>query len=240
MKRNALIAALTVMATSLGAAPKDDVDAAIKKLAGSENYQWKTTVDAGGGFGSGTTSGKTSKDGLIMVSRTMGDNTTEGVLKGEKGAVKTDDGWQSFDELQAAGGGGRGRGGRGFFIRNTRTPAAEAADILGKLKEVKGADGTYSGDLTAEGAGSLMTLGFGRGRGARGGGGTPPPAPSNAKGSAKFWIKDGVLAKYEFHVEGAIAGPNGDFDIDRKTTVEISGLGSTKVEVPADAQKKLE
>lgn len=233
--------ALAMLTGSLAAAPKEDVQGAIKKLGDADNYSWKSTVEAVGGFGSSSTAGKTSKDGLITVSRTFGENTTEAALKGEKGAVKTDDGWQSFEEMQAnAGGGGRGRGRGAFGLRNTKTPVAEATDLLGKLKEVKSADGVYSGDLTTEGVGSLMAFGGGRGRGGRGGADAPaPPAPTNAKGTAKFWVKDGALTKYEFHVQGTLAGPNGDFEIDRTTTVEVSAVGSTKIEVPEEAKKKL-
>ena len=61
----------------------------------------------------------------------------------------------------------------------------------------------------------------------------------DAKGSAKFWIKDGVLAKYEFKVTGSMNFNGNDIDVDRTTTVEIKDVGSTKVEVPEGAKKKL-
>ena len=41
---------------------------------------------------------------------TRGDNEIVVVRKGEKGAVKTPDGWQSFEELQSNNQGGQGQG----------------------------------------------------------------------------------------------------------------------------------
>ena len=54
-----------------------------------------------------------------------------------------------------------------------------------------------------------------------------------------FWIADGKLAKYQTHVSGTVSFNGNDRDIDRTTTVEISDVGSTKIDVPDDAKKKL-
>src|SRR5439155_13884138 len=90
----------------------------------------------------------------------------------------------------------------------------------------------YSGDLTEDGAKSLLTFG------GRGGGGNAPEI-SGAKGAVKFWVKDGVLSKYEFKVQGKVSFNGNDRDIDRTTTVEIKDVGTTKVNVPEEAKKKL-
>jgi hypothetical protein len=66
------------------------------------------------------------------------------------------------------------------------------------------------------------------------------PAVSNAKGSVKFWIKDGDLVKYEFKVQGTIRFNETDVDIDRTTTVEIKDVGKTKVDVPEEAKKAVQ
>ena len=61
---------------------------------------------------------------------------------------------------------------------------------------------------------------------------------SGLKGSAKFWVTDGVLSKYENSIEGEAPGFNGqEMDMTRTTTVEIKDIGTTKVEVPAEAKK---
>jgi hypothetical protein len=62
----------------------------------------------------------------------------------------------------------------------------------------------------------------------------------NAKIALKMWVKDGVLNKITTHVTGTINFNGEDRDIDRTTTVEISDIGSTKVELPDEAKKKLE
>jgi len=244
MKRNLLVATLVLSAGSLLAADlKDEVTAAAKKLADNGNYSWKQTTEnagGGGGFGGGASEGKTQKDGLVWVSREGRDNATiVSVRKGEKGAVKTQDGWQSLAELRAAaqggGGGGGGRGGfMGAMMRNFKAPAVQAQDLAAATKELKKDGDVFTSDLTEEGAKAQLSFGGGRGGNANG------PEISGAKGSVKFWIKDGVLAKYELKVKGTMSFNGNDRDIDRTTTVEIKDIGSTKIELPDEAKKKLE
>ena len=261
MKRNLLMALALMTAGSLLADGKDDVTAAAKKLASAGNYSWSSTTEnanAGGGGGGGggggngggqrrgggrggfggPVSGKTEKDGYTMVTFGTGDNAMQGVTKGTKGAMQTQDGWQSIAELTAdnGGGGGGGGGNRGMFaarrLQNLKTPAAEVEALLGKVKELKKGEDGYSGDLTEEGVKSLMTFG---GRGGNGNG----PEISDAKGSVKIWIKDGAIAKYQTHTMGSISFNGNDRKIDNTTTVEIKDVGTTKIEVPEDAKKKM-
>jgi len=117
-------------------------------------------------------------------------------------------------------------------MQNYKAPAAEAEDIMGKAKDLTKSDDVYSGDLTEEGAKSLMAFG-----GRRGGG--QAPAISKAKGSVKFWIKDGVLTKYQLKLQGTVNRNGEDMDIDRTTTVEIKDVGTTKVSVPDEAKSKM-
>ncbi len=241
---------LAVFATaSLLAEPKDDVQGAIKKLTEASSYAWSTkTENAGGGgggggrggFGAGPSSGKVAKDGYAIITRTIGENTIETVIKGEKSVTKNQEGaWQTPEEMAAAragGGGGGGRGfGRGGFGGANALPASQAQGLLTGVKELKSADGVFSGELTKEAVASRLAFG-----GRRGGGGEAPPAPADAKGSAKFWVKDGVLTKYEFNVQGTMSFNGNDFPINRTTTVEIKDVGTTKVEVSEDAKKKLQ
>ncbi len=55
----------------------------------------------------------------------------------------------------------------------------------------------------------------------------------------QYWVKDGVLAKMELHLSATVAGRNGDREISRTTTHEFKDIGTTRVEVPEDAKKKL-
>lgn len=226
---------LSVLALAAHADPAADVKAAAKKLGDSSNYSWKSTVE--GGFGAGATEGKTEKDGYTMLSLTMGDNTVEALMKGDRAAVKLQDGWKSLADAGGQGAAGQPNPGRfiGRNVQNFKAPAAQADELAGKAKELAAADGAIAGDLTEDGAKALMA--FGRRGGANAN--ATPPAISNAKGSIKFWIKDGVLAKMQLNVQGSISFNGQDRDINRTTTVEIKDVGSTKLEVPDEAKSKL-
>jgi len=232
MKRHMTIGTLALLAGSLLAAdtgPKDEVTAAAKKLADKDNYAWKQTTEnaGGGGFGGGASEGKTEKDGYTWLSMTMRDNTVEALKKGDKGAIKTQDGWKSISEATS------GDPGPGTFIarrmQSFKAPAAQAQDLAGAVKELKKDGDVYAGDFTEEGAKSQLTFG---GRGGN-------VEISGAKGSVKFWVKDGMLSKYEIKVQGKVTYNGNDRDIDRTTTVEIKDIGATKIQVPAEAKPKL-
>ena len=88
----------------------------------------------------------------------------------------------------------------------------------------------FDAELTEAGAKEMLSF-----RGRQGGDG---PAVSGAKGTAKFWMKDGVVSKIEYHLQGSINFNGQDRDIDRTTTIEIKDVGTAKVEVPEEAKKK--
>ena len=232
MKKNTMLCAAALLAVSLNAAdssPKDEVTAAAKKLGEKPNYSWKATVvvPEGGQFRPGPTEGKTEKDGFTHVTITFGDNTTQAVLKGENAAVTDPEGgWQSLKDLDNAEGSRRFLG---FFVRSIKTPAVQAAELVDGAKNLKKDGEAYSSELTEEGVKALLTF-------RRGGDG---PTISNAKGTVKFWVKDGVLAKFEFKVAGKVSFNGNDREIDRATTIEIKEIGTTKVNVPDAAKKKL-
>jgi len=226
MKRNILCLCLCLVVSPLFAAesgPKDDVIAAAKKLAEKSNYSWKTTVvvPESSQFKPGPTEGMTEKDGFTYVTMTFGDNKTEAAMKGEKAVVTNRDGdWQLASELE--GGEGRGRF-LGRMVRNLKAPAAQATELAGVTKELKKDGDAYSGDLTDEGAKAQFRFG----------------TVSNPKGSVKFWLKDGVLTKYEYKVTGTVDFNGNEVDVDRATTTEVKDVGTTKVNVPEAAKKKL-
>lgn len=247
---------MVLVAGSLMAADKDDVSAAIAKLAAADNYSWKSTTtnipppgadaNAGGGrrggrgFGGGAVEGKVQKDGLIYVSMPGRGGVTEGYVKGTKGAVKAGDdaSWTSFADATADDGNG------GFNIaamtarrvQNTKSPADTAKDLLSKTKSVTKTGDFYTAELTEDGAKTMITGGFG---GFRGGGGGQGPDITGAKGTVKFWVKDGMLTKYETDVQGSIDFGGNSRDMHPMTTVEVREVGTTKIDVPADAKKSL-
>ncbi len=236
MKKNILFGAVLLMAGSLLAAdstPKDDVTAAAKKLADT-SYSWKQTLDLGPNsqFTPGPTEGKTEKDGYTWLSSSFQDNTSIGLSKGKKVAVKTDEGWKTAEELGDGGGGFDPNTFMARRMQNLKTPADEIQDIVSKTGELKKDGDVISGDLTKEGAESMLTFGFGRRGGNR-------PPPKDAKGSVKIWLKDGAISKYETKVSGKVDRQGEEMDIERTTTIDIKDVGNTKIEVPDDAKKKL-
>lgn len=240
MKRNLLSGLMILLAVQLPAAdtnPQTVVKNAAAALGNQASYSWKTTVEVANNspFRPGPTEGKTEKGGYTYLKMSFGDNENEAVLKGTNGAIKTpDSGWLSLAEAAKDDGGG------GFnptlflarMMQNFKAPAVQAADLAGLVKELKEGTNGISGDLTEDGAKALLTFR------PRGGGGEGPTV-SNAKGSAKFWIQNGQLARYQFHVQGTVSFNGNDRDVDRTTTVEIKDVNKTRIEVPDDAKKKL-
>jgi len=236
MKKNILFGALLFAAGSLLAAdsaPKDDVTAAAKKLADT-SYSWKMTMDLGPNspFQPGPTEGKIEKDGYTWLSSSFQDNTSVGIAKEKKVAVKTDEGWKTAEEIGDGGGGFDPNTFMARRLQNLKAPAAEIQDIVSKVGELKKDGDVISGDLTKEGAESLLTMGF-----RRPGGNRPPP--KDAKGSVKIWLKDGEVSKYETKVSGKVDRNGEEQEMERTSTTEIKDVGKTKIEVPDDAKKKL-
>ena len=234
MKKSILFGAVVLMAGSLMAAdssPKDDITAAAKKLAG-DSYSWKQTLDLGPNapFTPGPTEGKTEKDGYTWLSSSFRDNTTVGLAREKKVVVKTDDGWKTAEEIGDGGGGFNANAYMARRLQNLKAPAADIQDLVSKTVEIKKDGDVYSGDLTEDGAKALLTAGFRRNN---------ANPPTNAKGSVKFWVKDGAITKYETKGTGKGQFNGESMDIERTTTVEIKDVGKTKVEVPDDARKKL-
>jgi hypothetical protein len=234
MKKTILCCATMLAAWSLSAAdPKDDITAAAKKLGEQANYSWKSTVVVpdDSPFRPGPTDGKTEKDGYTCVKSSFGDNTMETVKKGEKSAFTNPDGeWQTPEEAGQQEGPGRFMAG---MARNLRPPAEQAVEVANGVKEFKADGDAIGGDLTEEAAKNLLRM-------RRGGGNGGGPTISDAKGSAKFWIKDGLLSKYELKVSGKVEFNGNEMNQDRTTTVEIKDVGATKIEVPEAAKKKIE
>ena len=134
---------------------------------------------------------------------------------------------------------GKDDGGGGFnptmfvahVVQNYKLPAVEAANLAGYAKELKQDTDWISGGLTEAGAKELLSFRWRDG---------DAPTVSNPKGSAKFWIKDGGLVKYQFHVSGTINFNGDDHDIDRTTTVVVKDVDTTKIDVSDEVKKKLE
>jgi len=228
MRLSVWVLALLCFVKLCAADDKKDVLHAVRKLAEKPNYSWRATTRIEGSANNwrpGPLEGKAEKGGFIHFASSFGENNYEVAIKGERHAIKRDGQWQSADELPSD---------QEWIARRLKAfkaPPAEAEDLASKTKELKRSDGgIYSGDLTDVGIKEI----FARGR--RG-----ASDPKNARGSAKFWIKDGALIKYEYNLKGTIkVGDDGrEVEVDRTTTVELKDVGSTKLALPEEAKKKL-
>ena len=237
MKKILCSSLAVLMAAPLFAAdsPKDSVTAAANALGAEKNYSWHQSVEvpANSQFKPGPTEGKTETGGYTAVTVTFNDNTSQAIIHGTNVAVKADGDWQTAAEATADNGGGFNP--TAFLARmaqNLKAPAAEAATLAGQAKELTAGTNGIAGELTEDAAKNLLAFR----RRAVGN----PPNVANAKGSVTFWVADKKLAKYQYHVSGTVSFNGNDRDVDRTTTVEIKDVGTTKVEVPDDAKKKLE
>lgn len=207
------------------------VNAAISKLNTAPNYSWTVNVQIPNApFTPAPVNGVAEKDGYAVVTQDFNGNTMQAVFKGGQIAIKGEDGWVSIadaDDQTAMMGG---------FLVGPGTPIAEANKILRDAGDLStDTNGVIGGNFTDAGATDQMTFPSRNGN-------TPPP-PKDAKGSLQFWLNpDDSLARYETHLTAKIAfGPDQDpqdFEVTR--TVEIHDVGTTKVNVPADALKVLE
>jgi hypothetical protein len=233
MKEKILFGAIALLAGSLLAAdsnPQDAVKDAAKKLGEKDNYSWTTTIDLGSDM-TGTIEGKAEKGGATLLTLSAVGQGMDAVFKGNKGVLKLDDGWQSISEVAT----NSDQGGPPRIVARVlqayRVPAQEAADLAVKPKELKLADGVYSGDLSADAIKEMLKFGMqAAGRSLD---------ISGAKGSVKFWLKDGSLTKYEYSVQGTVTFGGNDRDVDLKNTVVLKDVGTTKLIVPEEAAKKL-
>jgi hypothetical protein len=218
--------------------PKDDIQAALQKLADSPNYSWTTTIE--GGFGRGPQEGKTQKDGLTWLSIQMRDNSYEILARDGKVAIKTPDGWKTASEIESSDDGDQPSPDRfaAMIGRNLRTPATQALEWTGKLQNIQKTDDGYTADLPTDAAERLLTF---RRRPTTNPDDSNAPQISvkNAKASATFTIKDGELTKMALHTSGTVTFNDNDRDVDRTMTTEFKDVGSTKIDVPADAKAKL-
>jgi hypothetical protein len=221
--------------------PKDELVAASRALAATGNYSWVTTVGSeggptGGGAGGakvrvGPTDGRTAT-GVTQLVLKRGDNTYEAAFKADRRIINTPRGWRPIVDVaaQAPPAGGRPADPTVVIARTLQTfkaPPAHAQDLVGKVADLMKTGETFTGDLTEEGARSLLPVGGGRSR------------VSDAKGKITFWTKDGVLVKYEYTVQGTVEANGSRRSIDQTLTTEVMEIGTTKLNLAPEAKLKI-
>lgn len=223
---------VTAMLAILCAAQNEELTQAAKQAAETTNYTFKTTLSRVGGGGGGNGGPQ------ALEAKVDGDNPIqfkggkiEAYKKGEKLVTKNQEGsWAEAQPPQK--GAEKEKGAKAVqLLRGVKAPHEELAGIDASFKEAKKDEketecSVWSGDLTDEAAkkfagraGNKMTT----------------------TGSAKIWIHaDGSIVKYEITL--TIKGENNKGPVDQTVTktVEISEVGSTKVEMPDEVKKLFE
>lgn len=234
-----LTAALLLGSISTVADVTDDVKSAARKLATAANYSWTTTTEIEGGQWTPVpVQGKAIQGGAAILTSERDGTQRTAILQGTHGVVSTDDGWKTADEIRsaAAGGGGGNRGAmRAAALLRNPLPAATLTKLADMSKDLKAVEaGIVSGELSEEGAREFARMG----NSGRAGGQTPPD-PKNPKGSVQFWLKEGQVQKIRLRISATLNFDGEDRDMVRTTTWEIRDVGTTTVEVPAEAKKRL-
>lgn len=187
----------------------------------------------------------------------------------EKYVVQAEDGWKKPEDLAATGergdprrggyggppgvggfpggGGPRARGSRGrgpgggeggpetsySNLQNTLSrPHEEIAIIVAGASDLKVSDDVVTGTLSETAAALLLVHA-----------GQKNITPRRATGTVRLWVKNGALQKYETHLQGTLAveGRDGrrEVTVNQTATTTLSEVGTTKLEVPEEAKKKL-
>lgn len=237
MLRNIVIGMIALIGSSaiVFADAKQEVLAAAKKLAESDNYSWTTIAEGAGGFVGGGSEGKTRNDGLTLLVLNLRDGSAQVIFKGDKGAFRTpDEGWQAIG-AENADQGGPGRM-IANMIRTYQPPAQQALNLASKAQDLQKTDDGYSGTLSAEDAKALMQRRIGRRQGADAGAG---PEFADAKCAVRFWTSNDMLTKFQFTIEGTMSIQGEQRQINRTTTVQIKDVGTTTIDVPPEAKEKM-
>jgi hypothetical protein len=216
------------------AASTSQVSDAVAKLKASANFSWTATTvtppDAP--FTPPPIKGQKDSGGFAKFSTEFGENTVEAVLKDGKVAFKGEEGWQL-----AVAGGGFSPDMMALNLAKNGAAGDEAAIILKGVKELKTLEGgAMGGDLSADAATDLLTFGPHRTAAKAD---PDMPGPKGVKGSARFWVKDGSLVKYQTHLTGTVTFDGNDAVLDFTRTTAIHDVGTTKMDIPAEAKKKL-
>lgn len=228
---------LALALPSIGARAADpaaQVASAAEKLAAAESYAWKTLTQTGqSGSRAGQFEGSATKAGLIHLSSISADPGAEAYLMNGKGALKREGLWQTLGEAaqstntQAGAGRWVGR-----MLQSYKAPAAEAAELAAKSTSLRRDNDAIAGILSGDAVRAIISR-----WGVRVG--DAEMQISDARGLIKFWVRDGLLTKYEYRVYAVLGLEGSRRTVDRTITVELDQIGTAKVDLPEEARQKL-
>ncbi len=154
-------------------------------------------------------------------------------MRAGKAAVLLEGAWQTLEQATARNA-GFALGFNRRFVTEFKPPGLEAEEYIGKGVTFTREGDAVTAELSPQTVNELLAAGglpvFGRRRG-----GGPI---EDAKGSVVFRITNGVLAGFTVKLNGSrAAGFGRTLKLDRTITTSITGLGTTRVDVPEDAKE---
>ncbi len=220
--------------------PKAVTLAAVKNLADQPSFGWTTTAVMAEGQGPDdgrgrTTTGWIEKGGFTRVAMPGASGGQEFVTRGGKAAVLHEGNWQTLEQATARSAGGP----LGFnrrLVTEFKPPGLQAEEYIGKGATFTREGDAVTAELSAETVNELLAAGGPPGFGRRRGGG----AIKDPKGSVAFRIANGVLAGFTVKLGGSREMFGRTMKLDRTITTNITGLGTTRVDVPEDAKEIVE
>lgn len=228
-----VLAALATTLPLAQAGPSDEISAAVANLRGGKSYSWTMTVETPGApFTIPATKGSAGEAGFAIHESKIGDTTWRVVTKGDCAVFSSGTKWKQLAEMPRS----KGKPSADLLeLAEAKRPADELAALIANLNELKReADGACSGKLDAADAKTIMSLLVKR----------RAPIPnlevSNASGTLRVEVTEGVVRKYILRTTGAISLGFGTKEITRIATVNISEVGAPPLVVPAEAKAKLE
>jgi hypothetical protein len=230
---------VAISAAAAMADSRDDIKAALQKLSDSPNYSWKSQMQ--GGFMEGTFQGKTEKNGYTWLSLPFGDSNYEVVIKGNKAAIQTDDGWDSSANILASASDPPSPPVIAARIaQNFRSPSDQMLENVDDLQNIQKTDTGFTADFSDEAAKRLLLFRPRHTATTNPDNNVPQMDASNAKASIRITLKNGQISQIQLHTTGTITFDGDDHDVDRTTTTDISDVGTTKIDVPGDAKAKMQ
>ena len=237
-----------------------DLAAAVKRLAEAPNYAWTTelrvvnsSIPRMANGATTPTEGASERDGFTFINHKVGEAWQPAAKLGGHEVTRDPEGnWISWDEAFAR----LGTSG----VANVRVkaapsdpshpaqhwnevgtgrlaPVAELGQLLPKARHVVRTGDGLTFDLDVEDA--LAILPFYTPV-ARRPNGNAAPMPTGVAATVTLWLSGGLPERYVVRVEGKLIDRRGDnVSVSRTANVTISGIGTTKVDLPESAKQKL-
>ena len=182
--------------------------------------------------------GKSDGNGLTFVSVVLTNRTVQGYVLGNKAYVTSAQRSWKAEPLLA-----KGESPGALMTRLVRsvTPPSQEIDLLLSHKEKIEKNGdVFSGDLPESVAKKLFEGSERRSGKAEAAERKAVRKEANAaRGNVTLWTKEGVVTKYEIRLIGKIDLDGKEAEVMRTRTIEIKDIGTTKIDVPEKARRKL-